>query len=557
MNEFDIFEAVGEVSDYLVIESREDSAAVRERKVIYRVVTAAAVLFLVTAIAFIAVRVAGSIVTGRRPGTTTESEIRETSGTTDTANDTDDTVETQPEETEPPFINGIDSDELSFMRQNGLAVYALDDMRYESEDPFIGSHKFTRYYGIYGLGVVLFEETGEDEPTSFTVGGIEFRHSSGFGIYCLRGGHLFSLESAFGFLYLTGNDISEIAAKHNSFEPTPPTPDSVTIQGVVYKLYDDHAAVVGAETDDIVYAPILGKVNELPVTMIMDGAFDGMRPLRIACDRSSEIYDDAKSYAIENDHIFIGTGGTIYPERYYPDWVQKLDWRLRDTSEDKFVFVDDHDRITELKDAYLNGDESVYDELLRRVMYRYACAVTRSWLYEAGWDGKCSKYENSSQLTTGDPMTDFDRYFNYGDILDGGPYEYEFAYGSVDTYTEFVDYMHSFYVSSVADKIINDGTHHNRGDALYINFTGFGYADDNRNPTYDLVVGDDYLILTERREIWMQDSETNEDYFTGDFKLETVTLELHSGKWQLTESFYIDMNILKAYREKYGTELLP
>ncbi len=540
MNALDLMEALGEVSDRLVSESREDSEAVRERIATKRATVAAALcLCLFLALPFI-LRVL------RMPQRTTPAATGEGTLTEAAATDPDGS-DTAADTSVPYHIDGIPDDELYIMLECGLDVNSVDDVRFKSSHSTAPEHLFTRYYGIYGGGAVLFEEKEKAQPEPLNVAGCKFMHTVGFNICFIKDGSLMSLGSAYENSYISASDVSEIAKKHGAFEPESYT---LAIYHVLYKLYGDHAAVVGAENGGVTFAPIVDEAGGLPVTGFEDGAFVGMRPLRICADAESAVYDIAKQYAIDHDLIFVGMGGDGYPERYYPDWVEKLDWRLRDTGEDEFVLEDDHGRISELVSAYLAGDEYVYDELERRVFYRLACTVDMAWRFSGDFE-KSMKSVYDAEGIENKEMTDYDRHLAYT-ALDGGPAEYEFAYGGIDSYAAFVQYVRSFYDRAGAETLIS-GLCHNRGGALFVSCSGLGYAYDHREPTVKLLIANDRLVLSVESKVYEYDEALGQSVFTGRYYCDTAVLDNIGGKWQLTcPEEYLDPLITRTYRDLYG-----
>lgn len=545
MNALDLMEALGEVSDRLVSESREDSEAVRERIATKRATVAAALCICIFLSLPLIIRVL-RVPQRTPPAATGGGALTETAAGTDT--DADGKIETT-DTTVPYHIDGIPDDELYVMLECGLEVYSVDDVRFKSGHSTAAEHLFTRYYGIYGGGAVLFEENKKALPEPLTVAGCKFMHTYGFNIYYVKGGSLMSLGSAYEGAHISADDVSAIAKKHASLEPDSYT---LTVYHVQYKLYGDHASVIGAENGDVTFAPIVETAGGLPVTEFEDGAFAGMRPLRICADAESAVYDIAKQYAIDNDLIFVGMGGGGYPERYYPDWVEKLDWRLRDTSNDEFVLEDDSERISELVFAYLAGDEYVYDELERRAFYRLACTVDMAWRLSGDFEASM-KYVYDADGIADLEMTDYDRHLAYT-ALDGGPAEYEFAYGGIDSYASLEEYIRSFYDRAGAEALLSN-LYHDRGGALFVSYSGIGYVYDHREPMLELLIAADRLVLSIESKVYEYDESLGQSVFTGRCYCDIAVLDNVGGKWQLTcPEQYLDPLITRTYRDLYGGE---
>lgn len=322
--------------------------------------------------------------------------------------------------------------------------------------------------------------------------------------------------------------------------------ETVGYGGVVYDVYDSYAIVSGASSEEVAEVVIMDEVDGVPVTEIRDGAFDDIFPLRIYCDANYNIYEYAREYAIAHDHVFIETNSGKLPDHYYPDWVEDLKWQPRDTSGDEFIFVDDNARLTELAVAYAAGDADVYDELLQRLWYRYSCAMqVRYW--DEIWPGK---YEPTAGWNTDSIMTDGDRhvYYQFGD----GNTLYSFAYGYIDTYSEYIDYFEKYFTTDTLEAYFeNYGPTDIEGEVF--RYRGYaGYTTGDKNPVFSIRVAGDTIVLTERREVW--DDPYDQGGFTGEYTETEIVFEYRNGKWQLPFLWDIGYNDATFYyKEHYGS----
>lgn len=358
----------------------------------------------------------------------------------------------------------------------------------------------------------------------------------------------------------TDDDISDETEPEET-ETSEPEPEyrTVTADNVIYNVYPDHAVAVGATLydevnvrDEIYLSDI---VDGVPVTEIYPGAFDGMNPLRIFCDATYGIYETARAYAVEHEHIFIEKNSDKLPDHYYPDWVNRLNWRLRDTSEDDFIFVDDNARITELAEAYRSGDGSGYDELLQRMWYRYACAQ-KIWLWGDYWPERYIIEYNEAIDNTGFILeyatTDYDRYWYY---MDDGNRQFYFTYGDIDTYDEYCDYFRSNFTESAAAVWLDEDFAYEHEGRVFLNFTGSGFVTNGLDPVFSVSVEGDRIILHEKRGVWEWESAypPYNYHFTGDYIEYEVVFELHDGRWQYACNIFDGYrDVINYYMEYYG-----
>ncbi len=304
----------------------------------------------------------------------------------------------------------------------------------------------------------------------------------------------------------------------------PPEFEDVIISGILYRLYSDHAVVIGKEIY-INYITIPEEVRGVPVTDIADGAFDGRTGVRICCETSSDVYDIARDYAASHECVFIEVGSGKLPAHIYPEWVLKLDWRERDRSGDTFEAVDDNAEISRLVGAYISGDAGTYDELMRRVFFRYACAERLANCVDDGESFRCYAYDTAGIDDI--MLTDYDRYdLFYSEACQ----MFRFAYGSIVTYRDLYDYVHLFYTKEGVDQFIEEWISDIEGEA-YMKYAGIGYRDVYKNPVFTLEVSAEKITLHERREVW-DEEEIDRGQFTGEYTETEFVLECHDGKWR-------------------------
>lgn len=330
-------------------------------------------------------------------------------------------------------------------------------------------------------------------------------------------------------------------------------PHDVTARGAIYHVYADHAVLTGTDLSGSIgeEVKVAEEIEGVPVTDIEDDAFKSDVHMCVICGASSAIYEKVRSCAVASDQIFLESDSGKLPDHYYPDWVVKLNWHERDRSGDDFIAVDDNARITELVGAYLGGDESAHDELLRRVIYRAACAERfsssiprpeRFSYYEYDSEEKYDQADSGVPLS----MTDVDRY-DY--ISSGIPLYYRFAYGYIDTYDELRDYAVRFYTEEKANEFLNDDTISIDG-IPYKEYAGVG-SNVHDNFTFEIEVKSDKITLRMLYDDWgcddVQPTEKTEN---------TVTLEKHGENWQLTcDVCFVNalFDLPNAYVKLYGT----
>ena len=349
--------------------------------------------------------------------------------------------------------------------------------------------------------------------------------------------------------------------------------ETVEHEGIIYAVYSDHAEVIGSDPTwvsnySVVY--IRETVSGVPVTAIADdfaeSKFDLDQELwslswevlwhqtvyvssddpvrRIGASAGTLIAELAREYAISHDLIFVEVDSLETPDHYYPETVTKLDWKLRDTSGDKYIAVDDNDEITALVEKYRSTGEG-YDELLKRVVYRYVCAAEIG-KYSPMWI--CDPVDEDVNLYN----TDYDRHWYYYTYYHSGSdtyyleYDERFAYGDIDTFEEFTDYVGLLYTEYQAtifeDSHINGvyRPYKNAGGDIFHGPRGTGYGDTERNPTYRIFyVSSDTIRLMEIREKWTSSNDEDAEYaFTGKYTYRRYTLEKHDGKWQIADWHY-------------------
>ena len=335
-----------------------------------------------------------------------------------------------------------------------------------------------------------------------------------------------------------------------------PAPEEIILSGVIFRIYDDHTALVGVEdkTSNMISILIPDEVGGVPVTEIADGALDGAeKGTRVICSVFSKAYETAREYAEKNGLVFIESGSGKKPDHFYPDFIEKLEWHERDRTGDRFLAEDDNAEISVLVKEYVSGNEENADELMRRVLFRYASV---NMLASYSTSSESFRYYVSDPADQyGDEMTDYDRYDVYLDDEESGDSyaAYRFAYGSITTYGELEDYVKLFYTEDKAEAFLDNTVADIEGEA-YIQYTGMGYLELCVNPVFSLEVTAEKITLHEKREVLDNDVDFG-GKFTGEYREDEFVLELHDGKWQAPYEPMVMVNYLdmpKVYDSLYS-----
>ncbi len=327
----------------------------------------------------------------------------------------------------------------------------------------------------------------------------------------------------------------------------------VTPNGLICRMYDDHAVAIGMDNDDIIEIP--EKIKGVPITEIAEGAFDGAKveEKRLICSVNSKVFDEAREYAEKNGLVFIEYGSGKKPGHFYPDFIENLEWHERDRTGDRFLAEDDNAEISVLVKEYVSGNEENADELMRRVLFRYASV---NMLASYSTSSESFRYYVSDPADQyGDEMTDYDRYDVYLENEESGDSyaAYRFAYGSITTYGELEDYVKLFYTEDKAEAFLDDTVADIEGEA-YIQYTGMGYLELCVNPVFSLEVTAEKITLHEKREVLDNDVDLGGE-FTGEYTDSEFVLELHDGKWQAPYEPLVMVNYLdipKVYDSLYS-----
>ena len=347
---------------------------------------------------------------------------------------------------------------------------------------------------------------------------------------------------------------AETFAEAHDTEPVTVDYESVSIDHLVYHVYADHTEIVGiTEYNSGGYPDYVipeGDVHGKPVTKISETLFGNNKYIRLKADSGTDIGRIAREYAVEHSMVFIDTDYGNGNQSYFPDWVYRLDWRERDTSEDIFVAVDDNDRISELVKMYSETGKG-YDELLERIMFRHACIADMCWWLESRY----RKYEYDSPYGVSYEMTDHDRY----DFTENGSNaDYTFAVGHIDTYTELEEYAHLLFTDKGAAEYLKNSNMTEVNGQLVQLGGGFGYDDRDYNPAYSIELAEGMIILHEKRELWGYDENRRVEYFTGEYSEHTFIFYNENGGWVRDYDWVRDVYPYSrtAYRRlKYGASV--
>ena len=359
-------------------------------------------------------------------------------------------------------------------------------------------------------------------------------------------------EEAGGTATETPGDTTDTSDVTGSNETEEPAPEKKTRDGVIYRIYNDHAVVIGMDSEYGYDFDIPQEFDGIPVTEIAKGALDGAKKgARLICNAKSKVFDEAREYAEKNGLVFIESGSGKRPNHFYPDFIEKLKWSERDRTGDRFVAEDDNADISALVNEYISGNKKHSDELMRRVLFRYASA---NMLASYSMNKESFQYYVSDPANQyRDETTDYDRYDVY--LVDkelGDSYAaYRFAYGSITTYEGIEAYVKLFYTEEKAETFL-DEIANIEGEA-YIPYTGMGYMEYCVNPVFSLEVAAEKITLHEKREVWDNDVDLG-GKFAGEYRKEEFVLELHDGKWQAPYVPLVMVNFLdmpKVYDSLY------
>ena len=305
-----------------------------------------------------------------------------------------------------------------------------------------------------------------------------------------------------------------------------------------FEIYSHHAEVTGY------YGYIGGNVTipdtacGKPVTVIRDGVLDGVERLFAKAGTSAETL--ARAFAVEHRLIFIELDSDKAPDHYYPPYVQNGGFGIRDTSGDRWIAEDDDGRISELFAAVMAGGKAD-DELVERMLFRYLCILqTVGWTDMLGDNIDYYTYGGVDATYGYSPPTDKDRYSVYSS--DHAPYWYDayaerFAYGSLDTYDEVNDYIHSLYTDNIADSYMN---------GQFVNIDGMAYKRQNQagglgspvTASYDVFADGIKLILREYLDSY-------DDYgVTFDEPYRDYVFICEDGRWKMTSDYRYRLDLV-------------
>lgn len=306
-------------------------------------------------------------------------------------------------------------------------------------------------------------------------------------------------------------------------EPDPKVDTSYKIvndDNAKYRVYSDHVEL--AQVKNQIEYVIPDTYKGLPLTTIADNALDGIEDkanFRLFGDGDSF----ARDYAIEHGCIFIEWYDGSFPDHYYPYNGDESVWVENDADDDTFLYaVDDNDRISDLVSEYLSKGTG-YNELMKAVMYRIACAANFSNEYS---DMLTECYVRKYVSSVAD---DYDKYYIYTKEGGSAPYYEMVRYGKLNSYNKIVGYLNMLYTPYVLSSSFGDSLIDIDGYAFQ-EVCGGGVDGAYSEPRYDMIVykGAIYLMSSHSNVIRPEE---------GDF-YESAELALTDGEWKLL-NFYV------------------